>query len=285
MVNGGLAMLALRLGGRSAPRMRLGYAAITWGDDYLQAIDDIAAVGYQGIQLRANVLPRFKDRPGELRDLLARKGLTFVALSSGNLGIEPAREETLIAEHMARARFLRDAGGLFLQIIDERPAGRPVTSDDYVRAGRLLTKLGQRTADLGIPVAYHPHMGALGEKPDEVGRILEETDPRYVKLLLDVAHYRQGGGDPAQAVRRYRDRLALLHLKDVESHREAGKDSFRFVELGQGRVDLAGVLAALREVGFDGWGIIELDAVPDGRRSAKEAAVMSKRYLEARAAR
>src|SRR6185503_16861623 len=261
-------------------KMRLGYAAITWGDDFLRAIDEIAEVGYQGIQLRANVLPRFQQRPAELKDLLGRKTLTFVALSSGNLNLVPAREEAQIAEHVSRARFLRDAGGLYLQIIDERPAGRPAVADDYRRMGQLLTKLGERTADLGIPVAYHPHMGALGEKPDEVERVLEATDPKFVRLLLDVAHYQQGGGDPAAAIRRHRERLAMLHLKDVESRRDGERDSYRFVELGKGRVDLPGVLAALRDIGFGGWGIVELDAGPDGARSAKESAVMSKRYLE-----
>ena len=282
LVGSGLAALALKLRPREVAqaKMRLGYAAITWGDDFLRAIDEIAEVGYQGIQLRANVLPRFQQRPAELKDLLGRKGLTFVALSSGNLNLDPAREEAQIAEHVSRARFLRDAGGLYLQIIDERPAGRPAVADDYRRMGQLLTKLGERTADLGIPVAYHPHMGALGEKPDEVERVLEATDPKLVKLLLDVAHYQQGGGDPAAAIRRHRDRLAMLHLKDVETRRDGGRDSYRFVELGKGRVDLPGVLTALRDIGFGGWGIVELDAVPDGARSAKESAVMSKRYLE-----
>jgi inosose dehydratase len=262
--------------------MHVGYAAITWGGNDLQAIEDIAAVGFEGIQLRANILTRFDGRASELRDLLARRHLTFVALSSGNLGLEPSREQALIAEHLEHARFLRDAGGLYLQIIDERPRGRPATPEDYRRLGHLLTKLGERTADVGIPVAYHPHMGALGEKPDEVERILDASDPRYVKLLLDVAHYRQGGGDPVEAIRRYHERLALLHIKDVETVRdERGGEGYRFVELGRGRVDLPAVFAALRDVGFQGWGIVELDAVPDNARTPKASALISKRYMDA----
>ena len=123
-------------------------------------------------------------------------------------------------------------------------------------------------------------MGALGEKPDEVERVLDATDAQVVKLLLDVAHYQQGGGDPAAAIRRHRDRLAMLHLKDVETRRESGKETCRFVELGKGRVNLPQVLTALRDINFDGWGIVELDAVPDGARTARESAAMSKRYLE-----
>ena len=275
------AALGARLASRIEPaRIRLGCAAITWGGNDLQAIEDIAATGFEGIQLRASAVKQFGDRPAALRELLAQKRLSFVALSSGNLGLDPTREETFMAEHTANARFLRDAGGQYLQIIDERPAGRPVVPDDYRRLGELLTTLGRRTTDLGIAVAYHPHMGALGEKPNEVDRILEATDPRFVKLLLDVAHYRQGGGDPAQAIRRYHDRLALLHIKDVESRPGSGGETYRFVELGRGRVDLAAVFSALRDVRFAGWAVIELDAVPDSARTAKESALISKRYLE-----
>src|SRR5439155_4406791 len=176
-----------------------------------------------------------------------------------------------------------DVGGLYLQVTDARPKGRPVVAADYVRLGRLMTEIGKRTADLGIALGYHNHMNSLGEKPEEVDRILEAADPRYVKLELDIAHYLQGGGDPVLAVRRYRDRLLFLHIKDVESPvpgAAAGKPSYRFVELGRGKVDVKGVFAALHDVKFRGWAIVELDSVPDHARTPKESALINRKYLE-----
>ena len=259
--------------------IKYGYAAITWGGNDEQAIDEISAVGFPGIQLRAGVLSRYGDRPHELRDLLARHRLTFVALSSGNVSIDPALESRMIDEHVSHAKFLRDAGGLYLQLIDERPKGRDVTSGDHERLGRLMTEIGKRTADLGIPVAYHPHMGSMGEKPADTERILAASDPRYVRLLLDVAHYREGGGDPVAAIRRHADRLLFLHIKDVR-HGPAADAPYEFVELGRGSVDLPGVFAALRDVRFNGWAVVELDAVPDKGGTPKASAEISKRYLE-----
>ena len=261
--------------------IKFGYAAITWHGDDQRAIDDISALGFPGIQLRSNVLARYGKEPSALRDLLAQRRLTFAAFSSGIVSIDPARESALIQEHVEHARFLRDAGGLYLQLIDERPRGREIVSADYTRLGRLLTEIGKQTADLGIPVAYHHHVGSLGEKPDEIQRVLDASDPRFVRLLLDVAHYQVGGGDPVQAVHRYADRLLFLHIKDVRIP-APGKPapSFQFVELGQGEVNLRGVFAALRDVHFRGWGIVELDSVPDPARTPKESAAMSKRYLE-----
>src|SRR5947208_823745 len=147
---------------RPAPgAIRFGYAAITWGGRDLDAIADIAAAGYPGIQIRSTILRDYASRPAALRDELARHHLAFVALSSGNLRIDPAVEADDLATHAAHARFVRDAGGLYLQIIDERPRSRAVTPDDCARLGRLLTELGKRTADVGIPLAYHHHMNSI----------------------------------------------------------------------------------------------------------------------------
>ena len=138
------------------------------------------------------------------------------------------------------------------------------------------------TADLGISLGYHNHMGSLGEHPEEVDQILEATDPRYAKLELDVAHYFQGGGDPVKCIEKYSDHMLFLHIKDVEKLPGATepKKSYRFVELGRGQVDLPAIFKALQKVNFRGWAIVELDDVPDKSRTPKECAAISKKYLE-----
>src|SRR5689334_11685242 len=261
--------------------IHFGYASITWNENDRQAIEDIAALGFPGIQLRANAIKEFASA-AELRDLLEKHRLKMVALSSGGVRIDPAAEAEEIAKHTANAKFVRDVGGLYLQVTDERPKDRVVTSADYVRLGKLITEIGKRTADLGVSLGYHNHMGTLGQSPEEVDQILQAADPRYAKLELDVAHYFQGGGDPAKAIEKYKDRLLFLHIKDVEPVPDApnGKRPFRFVELGRGRVDLPAAFEALHKINFRGWAIVELDAVPDKSRTPKESAEISKKYLE-----
>ena len=109
---------------RTAADIRFGYAAITWGGQDLQAIEDIAAVGFPGIQLRSNVLKEFGERPAALRDVLAKHHLTLVALSSGGVNIDPAAETRVLDEHTRNARFVHDVGGLYLQVTDQRPKDR-----------------------------------------------------------------------------------------------------------------------------------------------------------------
>jgi inosose dehydratase len=259
--------------------LRFGYTAMTWGAAEKQAIDDISSLGFEGIQFRLDALTEFK--PAELKDLLAEKKLTFVALSSGEVSLDgPAADQ--IAKHVANAQFVKDSGGLYLQVLDQlKTYPRTVTPDECKQLGRLLTEIGKRTAAIGIPLGYHNHVNTIGEHPANLDLVLENADPQYVKLELDTAHLVAGGGDPAKMIERYHDRLLFLHIKDVVDVPMTAKTKypFQWVELGRGKVDLPAVFAALDKVRFKGWAVVELDKVPDPARTPKECAAISRDYL------
>lgn len=270
---------------KGAGNINFGYAAITWNGNDVQAIKDVAAVGFKGIQLRTTVLPEFEKRPAALRELLAANHLKFTAFSSGGIRIGVGTEAEEIAKHVRNATFVRDAGGMYLQVTDSaRAKDRQPVADDFKQLSRVMTEIAKRTADLGVPLGYHNHMYSLGEGPAEIDRIMDAADPRYVRLELDIAHYQQGGGDPVKALRQYRERLLFLHIKDLEAPIPVTPGSngrpYRFVELGRGRVDLPAVFAVLKEIKFRGWAVVELDAVPDNARTPKESAIICRKYLE-----
>jgi len=265
--------------------VHFGYAAITWEGNDDQAIRDVSESGFRGIQLRSPILKQYGDKPKELRDLLEKYKLEMVALSSGDVRSESESMAQQLELHTRNARFVHDVGGRYLQLTGPpRPKNRQPSADDYKSAGRALTEIGRRSVDLGVPVGYHNHMNTLSEGPEELDWVMDAADPRYVKLELDIAHYKQGGGDPAKAVRKYGDRILFLHIKDVESTPPAegrdAKHSYRFLELGRGNVDIKGVFAALKEINFRGWAVVELDKVPDKGKTPKECALISKRYIE-----
>jgi inosose dehydratase len=263
---------------KGAMEMRVGCASITWGGNDKQAIDEIAALGYQGIQLKANVTKEFGDAR-VLEALLAQHKLTFVALSSGETTLDAAKEKETVEAHAANAKYLHDAGGKYLQVIGAFAKGRTYTEADYRQQGQQLTEIGKRAAEFGIKTGFHNHMGSIGQTPEAVDAILAAADPRYVKLELDVAHYYQGGGDPAAAIRKYGPRVLFLHLKDVQP--ASTKNGYQFVELGQGKVSFEQVFAALRAIDFRGWGVVELDGERQGNdRTPKQSAEMSKQFLE-----
>jgi inosose dehydratase len=254
-----------------------GYAAITWGGKDDQAIDEIAEVGFKGIQLRASAFDAYGTRPAVLKDLLAKRGLTFAVLSSGNLKYQPADRQAQLDLHLSHAAFVRDAGGLMIQVIDEKPRDRPVTPDDYSRLADMLNTLGEKTRAMGVPLVYHHHMNSTGEAPAAIEAIMTDSAASAVGLLFDIAHYQQGGGDPVKAIRRYGKAIKVVHLKDVRPIDAA--PGYQWIELGRGRVDVKGCVAALKDVGFDGWAIVELDRVVDPDGTPKASAAANRDYV------
>lgn len=266
----------------ATPDIRIGYASITWGGKAQQAIDDISAVGYRGIQLRSDDIKQFQ--PAALRDELRQKNLEFAALSSGNVHIDQASHDSDIATHTANATYMRDAGGHYLQVIDQEPNQKDFSAADYKYFAGLLTELGKRTFDIGIPLVYHNHQNSVSAQPEGLVRVFDAVDPKYVKLLFDVAHYQAGGGDPVKGIAQFKEHLALLHIKDLGKPFDLPADNPQrledFVELGRGDVNIPGVFDALHQIKFRGWAIVELDSENDKSRTPKESAEISKEYLQ-----
>jgi inosose dehydratase len=265
----------------SVPGLKLGYSAITWGGNDLQAIQDIASLGFKGVQLRSNVMKEYGSKPEELRALLQQHKLELAMFSGGNANVNTGNDEAVIENMVKTARFVKALGGKDIQVTNSsRPKTGAPSSQDLQAYGKMLNEIGKQTLAFGVQVNYHNHMHQLGETPQEVEEILAHCDPKNVKLELDIAHYHQGGGKPAEAIRKYRDRLNALHLKDVRP-KEGATDpkAYTFVELGQGQVDLPGVFKALQEIKFKGWGIIELDSVPDKSKTPRQCAEITKAYL------
>ncbi|MDJ1484655.1 sugar phosphate isomerase/epimerase [Cytophagaceae bacterium YF14B1] len=272
----------------AAPKPLYSFAcsAITWNGNDKQAIQDISSLGLTGIQIRANSYKEYKDKVDELKALLTQHKLQLAMFSSGNVDIDPAVEKSQLEMHVNHARFVKALGGHAIQLTNSsRPKDRQPTTEQLKRYAQLLNEVGKRAADEGIQAVYHNHMHQLGETPQEVDIILQNTNPKYIKFLLDIAHYWQGGGDPAKAARDYKSILHTLHIKDVKrpnpNHTDDPK-SYQFVELGQGNMDLPAFFSTLNDIKFKGWAVIELDSVPDPSKTALQCNKISKEYLQSK---
>lgn len=284
----GLSALVLATGSRglaqgAAAGLQIGYSAITWGGNDAQAMADISATGFRGIQLRANAFGPYRAKPSELKALLDQHNLKLVMFSSGNVEIDPAKYQSTIDTHVAHASFVKALGGSAIQLTNSaRPKDRLPTTDELKRLATVMNEIGKQTADLGVQAVYHNHMHQLGETPAEVDVIVQAMNPKAMRLLLDIAHFRQGGGQPEKAVKQYKDIIHSFHLKDTLSplpDRPNDPNAYKFVELGRGNVNVPAVFKAIKDINFSGWGIIELDGVPDQGRTALQCAQTNRDYI------
>jgi inosose dehydratase len=255
----------------------VGYSSITWSGQDEQAIKDIASLGFKGIQLRANTFAKYGENPSALKALIDQSGLQLCMFSSGSVEIDPAKVEASIAQHVKHATFVKALGGTSIQLTNSlRKKGEKPAEKDLIRLAEVMNEIGAQTKKIGIQATYHNHMDQFGETPEEVELLVNQMDPTKIKLLLDVAHYFQGGGNPAEAVLKYREVIHSLHVKDVRKT----EPRYRFVELGQGKVNLLEVFANLDKIKFKGFAIVELDAVPDAGKTPFSCAETSKEFLK-----
>lgn len=252
-----------------------------------EMVSAIAAAGYEGIDLGPLGYLGTKDDLAErLGGLLLAGGwadLRFAdagAFDKGLAALDATLEVFAAAppapDHLkprptlgcsgTPARFARPGGNA--------PGLEPGEWPGY--AARVQ-QAADRCRDAGFEPAFHHHLGTYVETPEDVERLLELTD---VQLCLDTGHLLLAGGDPVTALRDWAGRVGHVHVKDgdrailaraladgVDLRELMGRGGF--APLGEGELDLPGVVRALDEIGYTGWVIIEQDTLP-GRRSVAQ---------------
>jgi inosose dehydratase len=268
--------------------VRLGISPIGWSNDDLPELGgdipldtclaEAHEAGFEGIELGH----KFPRDPALLRPLLADRGLHLVSgWYSGRL-LERSLAEELKAVEPHRA--LLAAMGCTVLVYAETSGGiagdrnRPLSSrprlpdGEWQDFGIRLTELADRFAERGIRLAYHHHMGTVVETADEIDRLMAATGGS-VGLLLDTGHLAFAGVDPANIAWRHRLRINHVHCKDVRpgvlARARAADQSFLdavldgvFTVPGDGVINFAAVLTALKAADYRGWFVVEAEQNP-----------------------
>jgi inosose dehydratase len=208
--------------------------------------------------------------PEERSALLKSYGLGAVGGFVPVVLHDPARDPLADVER-ALAGF-GDAGTLVLAAAtglhgyDERPA---LTDEGWAALLANLDRIAAYAAGLGVLATLHPHVGTVVEGPQEVDRVLAGSS---VPLCLDTGHLLIGGTDPLELARTAPDRIAHVHLKDVDAelarrvqagevtYTEAVRDGI-YRPLGDGDIDIPGIIGALTTAGYTGWYVMEQDTI------------------------
>ncbi len=162
-------------------------------------------------------------------------------------------------ENETKAREIFDfAKGIGLKSISANPNKEAATFD-------LLDKLVE---EYEIPIAIHNHgPGALYDKVDDVLAVTKDRHP-LIGACVDTGHYLRSNENPVEVIEKLQDRVFGVHLKDARTIRDADEierlsrelpahrvDQLKregkiFTILGEGELDVAGCLAALRKLDY-----------------------------------
>ena len=293
-------------------QIRVGNAPVSWGvienvegerGGYARVLDEMHETGFAGTELGDwGFMP---TDPTVLRQELAARNLKLLASWVSVYLHDAGRHAASEADAVRTARLLAEVGGPDnLIVLGNDPYGDPMRTQN---AGRIRPEHGMTDAqwkvfteganrvaravkrETGLRTVFHHHIGTWVETPEETATFLRLTDPGVLGLVFDTGHYRFGGGDPVEGLRRHADRVWHVHFKDhdprvAEQSRRNKWDATQsvehgvFCELGRGDVDFPAVIQVLKDIGYDGWIVVEQDVLP-GLGTPKESAQRNRDYI------
>jgi inosose dehydratase len=271
--------------------------------DYVQVLNEIVETGYEGTELGDwGFMP---TDPQKLSEEIHGRNLKLLGAFVPVALKKPEAHQSGIDVAVRTARLIAAVEGdlPFIILADENGSIPERTKN----AGRVTPELGLSDAEwqifaegaekvaaavkkaTGLRTAFHHHCAGYVETPTEIEKLMSLTDPDLLGLVFDCGHYRFGGGDPVEGLKKYGKRVWHFHFKDYQptvgkQGIQEGWDYFQsvsagvFCELGKGEVNFPVLLAELETLGYDGWGVVEQDVLP-GMGKPKESAQRNRDYL------
>ena len=279
--------------------MRLGYNTNGFAHHRLNdALEILAETGYRAVALTPDVhhLPPFESTPAQLAELrrrLERLELAPVVETGARFVLDPRRKHRpnlLEAEAEGRqrrldllvrcARIASEIGARQISIWSGTLPEGVKEADGWRRLEEGVARLCEEAATLGVGVAIEPEPGMLLESLAGWKRLKSLVDSPVLGLTLDVGHVPCTESiAPAEAIRSYAAALRNVHLDDMRGR------IHDHLQIGEGDLDFAAILSALREVAYEGVASVELSrhshAAPVAAREARERLEAGSWKLEA----
>jgi inosose dehydratase len=215
--------------------------------DHLESIfEDLARAGYDGVELFASTLdtPETVER---VRSLSESHGLPVIAAYYSAPFADPGEAGRIAAEVERTSIHLASLNGKYLLFGNHR-VETGSTVQEEARAA-ILSACGGIVQSHGLQSLYHTYSPDVAQNERRLQAIFSQvTDD--LRLAVDHDWISRAGVDPLDFLRRWKDQVGYVHLRDSR----AGK----WVEaFGEGEVDFGAIRDVLDEIEFEGWVIVE----------------------------
>lgn len=259
-----------------------------------RVLGEMSGLGFTATELGApGFLP---DDPEELKEKLAEFGMTLLGGFTPVILHDAAERTATIESATATARLFQKAGATkFVSSVVQDMAWsnpRTLSSTEQKHMAEMFGIIDDICGEHGLEQVLHPHVQTLVETKDDISRVLDTCD---VHFCLDTGHIAFGGQDPVEFAKTAFERVGHVHLKDIrldmvapvlrrEVSLMAATQAGVFTPLGQGDVDILGVIQTLESSGYRGWYVIEQDtaitgAFPGDGKGPVEQVAASLKYL------
>ncbi|QHA93103.1 sugar phosphate isomerase/epimerase [Bacillus sp. N1-1] len=213
-----------------------------------EVFQKIQRQGFNGVEMFDGNLDQFANHPKELKAILEGMGLSLYGVYAGaNFIYEDAWQDELWRIQRT-AGIAAEAGAKHLVLGGGAVRASDQKQDDISRLAASLAEAEAIVSQEGLITSYHPHLGSMIEAPEQIDQLFSCSS---ISFCPDLAHLAAGGGNPLDIIKKYKDRIPYIHLKDW--------DGDGFVPLGHGSIDLHGIIDFLEAESYSGDWLVEID--------------------------
>ena len=174
------------------------------------------------------------------RELAARYGMRFTSMHLPPISDD---REASLRQSVKAARFAQDLGADVVQF-------KATTRDNYIQtAGPFLDAI--EDAGIHVTPVLQNHAGTAISTLEDFREVITGINDPRMKTLLEVGHFQRVGVHWRDGYNLLGDSIALVHINEIK-----GTQSVPF---GTGDVDFPGLFAHLRDTGYTGDIVVELE--------------------------
>jgi inosose dehydratase len=255
---------------------------------FTDILDVMRDTGFIGVRLTGypGILKTYSMTASQLEKEVSRRNLHVATISFGGPAHDPAQHKEVVAKAREAMQFLKLFGARHLVVF---PPPRRAQGEDVDSAFRAMCKcfnlIGEAAGEMGFQAGLHNHLEEMVERPEEVDRCMELTDPRLFNFAPDTAHLHLGGSDVVKMYEKYKRRLMFMDYKDAHwttpqadlvlpngvVHKKDSRSAKFFnsiYDLGDGDIDFPACHRILKEIAYQGWICVDLDYARNGPRAS-----------------
>jgi sugar phosphate isomerase/epimerase len=226
--------------------LRLSVTTFPWGKldsprKLSSVLSKIKSIGFDGVGLEYGILPlSLKEKPELVKPLVERSGLE-------NGG-------TFSPGALARIKWAKASSTplIWVSIYGDRKL-----------AIAKLRRFVETATENGVNALLHNELRSAFQTSSDIKEAMRAM--KDLSFCLDTAHGVAAGLDIESTIQEYADRIKLVHLKDLREKLPIDKVRFKrdFVDVGRGIINFESIVQKLKDVGYDGELMLEIEALGD----------------------
>ena len=244
--------------------MKIGIRRGSMGNPEMdQLFAQVAEIGFDGVELEVaadyeETMLSSDEGRAQLKQLSADSGVAIPSLCVGALWqSSPAATDESLLE---RSRFLIEAGiaaaadlGAAWMLVPIAPSEEEISHEECTERWIREMKRVAPVAEQADVILCPENVGrGCGKSAEDLKTLADGAASSHIKTYYDIGNATAFENDPVEEIKFLGDLIGEVHVKDREGDL-----------LGDGIVDIRGSLAALKEIGYDDWLVLETPATDD----------------------